>query len=292
VIGAARQLLFLALAGALSWWLFLSGAGTTVASEPRVERFDAPVLPVSVRPGVVAAEPATEPAEQASVVPPPSGAAGAKAEALERGAPEGAEDGVRPATANSRAEGTRSPSELGRDPELAAAARAELAGELRRGFDTVLLASPEEQLEIARAFGEELVLVPRRALDPDGAAHYFRLDLDGEPVVERVPERPPLGLRRYRDLFDYEYARLPEALRVLRRSVLARSDVYVFAALIPLSEWAVVVGRRSEALDSTGLEPADVRRFDLRYVRSAEGGFDLRVESIVLADGRVVRTDP
>jgi hypothetical protein len=309
-----RELLFLALATALSAWLFLSGASSPASPEPTIKKPDRRVLPVSVVPEVVAAEPVAaeaqrpEPQEQIAAIEPediepddiesPEPIESREPEEQEpapatpeRGTPEGDEDGTRPATAaGSEGTGRRTTDDLKQDPELAAAARAELSGELRRGFDTVLLAAPEEQLEIARAFGEELVLVPRRALDPKASPHYFRLDRAGD--VERVPERPPLELRRYRDLFDYEYARLPEALRLLRRSVLSRAEVYVFAALIPLSEWAVVVGRRSEALEESGLAAGDVRRFDLRYIRSAQGGFDLQVENIVLANGRVVRTEP
>ncbi len=176
---------------------------------------------------------------------------------------------------------------LMRDEELLDEARAELAGERTHGFATVLVAAPEEQVEIARFFGEELVLVPRSTLDPDAARpRYFRLGVDGDAQVEAVAGRPPLErYRQYRDLFDYEYGRLPESLRSLRRSVLARSEVYLFAALIPTSEWAVVVARRREALRDADAELGDVRRFVLRYVRAEDGAFDLRVEEIVFADG-------
>lgn len=320
-LGALRELLFFGMALSVSWWLFLMNPDDVSAPvEAEVEPRDTRVLPVAVLPEVVAssatvvaeAEPVQEdsqerPDEQASQAVSEAASVPEIAPAQEEGAPapeplaEGVEDeqasfedGV-PGGAEQGGESIdkvgeagRSTSELERDPELAAAAHAELSGEVRRGFDTVLLAAPEEQLDIARAFGEELVLVPRRALDPAGKAHYFRLELDGAPRVERVGEAPPLELRRYRDLFDYEYARLPEGLRNLRRSVLARSEVYIFAALIPLSEWAVVVGRRREALDAAGLTADDVRRFDMRYVRTASGQFDLRVESIVLADGRTL----
>ncbi len=173
------------------------------------------------------------------------------------------------------------------DAQLVADARRELSGEVRRGFRTDLLCAAEDQIDIARFFGEQLVLVPRQALDPDvESPRWYRLDVDGQPFVETVSDREPLELyRQYRDLFDYEYARLPEALRRLRRSVLARSEIYLFAALIPVPEWAVVVGRRREALASTGRDLTEVSRFVLRYERRADDGFDLRVQEIVFSDG-------
>ncbi len=180
-----------------------------------------------------------------------------------------------------------------RDGDLLSAARSEFAGEGRKGFATVLLAAPEDQLEIARFFDEELVLVPRDALDPEATStRYFRVAHDGEPRVERVSGPPPLDrYRQYRDLFDYELARLPEQVRALRRSVLARNEIYLFAALIPTAEWAVVIGRRREALGRAGRELGDVGRFVLRYQRREEGGFDLTVEEIVFSDGTRLRTE-
>ena len=176
------------------------------------------------------------------------------------------------------------------DSELLEVAAAELAGERPRGFDTTLLCAPEEQVEIARFFGEELVLVPWRAMDPEATdVTYFRLEVGAGASggrVEAVHGRPPLeGYRQFRDLFEYEYSRLPEPLRELRRSVLTRTEVFLFAALIPASEWALVVGRRREALAEAGAEHEDVREFILHYVRLADGAFDLRVEEIVFADG-------
>jgi hypothetical protein len=150
----------------------------------------------------------------------------------------------------------------------------------------VLLASPREQLDIARFFGEELLLVPRASIDPrQERAHYFRLAGD-PPRVERVDARPPLeSWRQYRDLFDYEYAALPNPLRELRRSVLSRDEVFLFAALVPAREWAVVVGRRREALEQARRSPSEVRRYLLRYQRRADDGYDLRVEEIQFTDG-------
>jgi hypothetical protein len=173
------------------------------------------------------------------------------------------------------------------DPALVAAARAEFSAGNQRGFTTVLLAAPEEQIEIARFFGEELVLVPRAAIDPaNPQPAYFRLAGRGAPVVERVASAPRLEQhRQYRDLFDYEYARLPVPLRELRRSLVARGEVYLFAALLSAEEWALVIARRGEALERAGRELAEVRRFVLRYARLPGGGFDLRAEEVVFADG-------
>jgi hypothetical protein len=151
----------------------------------------------------------------------------------------------------------------------------------------VLLAAPEDQLAIARFFGEELVLVPRAALDPTTAApEYFRLARAGAPTVERVAAAPPLeNHRQYRDLFDYDYGRLPPELRELRRSLIARDEVYLFAALLSAEEWALVIARRGEALAEAERELGDVRRFVLRYVRASGDAFDLRAEEIVFTDG-------
>ena len=180
------------------------------------------------------------------------------------------------------------------DPTLLSAARDELERGETNGFRTVLLALPEEQVAIARFFGEELVLVPRVTILPGTPEpSYFRLSAAGEPEVERVAGAPPLERhRQYRDLFDYEYGRLPGALRELRRSVLARGEVYLFAALLSPEEWALVIARRRDALSASGRELADARRFVLRYVHRPSGGFDLAVDEIVFADGTRFRPEP
>ena len=173
------------------------------------------------------------------------------------------------------------------DPGLLADARAEFSGGNKRGFATVLLAAPEDQLAIARFFGEELVLVPRRALDPELVdPRYFRVADSGEPRVVEVESAPPLeGFRQYRDLFDYEYKSLPQPLQELRRSVAARTEIYLFAALLSAEEWALVIARRQDALVRAGRGLEEVRRFVLRYRELAEGAFDLAVDEIVFADG-------
>lgn len=182
---------------------------------------------------------------------------------------------------------------LASDPDLLAAAHVELSGEADVGFSTVLHSEAANQLDIARAFGEEVVLVPRAALDPE-AAHpptWYRIAPDslrsGRPRVEEVSGPPPTErYRRYRDLFPFEYSRLPSALRELRSSTVRRSDVFVFAALIPPSEWAVVIGRRRAALDALGLTEEDVEQFVLQYVRLSGGEIDILVDRVITADGR------
>jgi len=143
-------------------------------------------------------------------------------------------------------------------------------------------------LEIARFFSEELVLVPRTALDAAAAPRYYRLETSGSPRVETVTSAPPLRAQ-YRDLFDYEYARLPAPLRDLRRSVPAREDVFLFASLLSPTEWALVIARREEALARTGRDLSSVRKFVLRCVRGPGGGFDMQVVEIVFSDGTRVR---
>lgn len=242
-----------------------------------------------------AASPAEEPPREPTPPPPelgtPDGAEELPPSDVETGTadPEPALDPATEAEAPEpiAASAARASEELMADPELRAAARAELSGEASHGFATVLLASPREQLDIAHFFGEELLLIPRASIDPrQERPHYFRLDGRTPPRVERVDARPPLeSWRQYRDLFDYEYAALPNPLRELRRSVLARGEIYLFAALVPAREWAVVVGRRREALEASQRAPSEVRRYVLRYQRRADAGYDLRVEEIQFTDG-------
>ncbi len=306
MIAVFRQLLFLAIAGVTSWWFLLR---VPLEEQDVPTPSEAPAQ-LSVRTKIETPEPrashpqappepqAQQPARQTASVP-----GGASPPPPELGAPEGKpdpqaapapEDLAREVQAEEAPlpESSGTPvDELRKDPKLLDEARREFEGEVRRGFSTVLLAAPEDQLDLARTFGEELVLVPRTALDPNATnPTYFRLRLTGPPSVERVQQAPPLeSYRQYRDLFDYEYSRLPEPLRELRRSVLSRDEVYLFAALIPVSEWAVVLGRRQEALDQLGTGSESVRRFTLRYVRTGSGGFDLRVEHVELADGSTQR---
>ena len=272
-----KETALLALAAALSWWLFLGWPSWSLA-DPRT--IDPRALPIAVMPELEAAE-APQPPEK-----PDESQAGAQAQAQdqappppERGTPEGKE-GAQAA-----------PQALMQDQELLARAQQEASGEVRRGFETVLLAAAEDQLDIARFFGEELVLVPRSAIDQDNTdPRYFRLTGGERPVVKQVRGRPPLPkYRQYRDLFDYEYARLPAPLRELRRSVLVRSEVYLFSALIPVAEWAVVIARRQAALARAGRELGEARRFTLRSRRLPDNAFDVEGREILFQDGRRFR---
>jgi hypothetical protein len=218
----------------------------------------------------------SEPPDAAELAPPPpeAGDPEGDAEALEAAPPDTSEEA--------------SPEGMMQNERLLESAERELAGEARLGFSTVLIAAPEDQIAIAHYFGEELVLVPKSALDESAERRgYFRLSPGAGQEVESVSGAPRLEqYRQYRDLFDYEYARLPAPLRALRRSVLSRGEIYLFAALIPLREWALVVGRREEALAQSTRSAAEVRRFTLRYEHGAAGGFDVRVREILFTDGR------
>ncbi|MEM8711973.1 MAG: hypothetical protein AAGG01_13565, partial [Planctomycetota bacterium] len=186
-----------------------------------------------------------------------------------------------------------SAADLAADRELNDAAQRELSGaEAALGFSTVLLSSPEDQLDIARAFGERVVLVPKAAFTDDPGARSFELSFQGgrEPRVVSMVGRPDLEhSRQYRDLFAYDFQRLSPKLRELRRSVIRRDEVFLFAALIPASEWAIVIGRRREACASAGVDPEEVERYVLRYVRDGRGGFDFLVEELQLTGGRTIR---
>lgn len=299
-----RQLLFLGLSALLSWWFFLarSEEDQSQVVPPVEELLDVAVMPLldsapaeaqPVEPEQPApAEPVVE------LVPPP------KPEP-EPEPPVEVEDPDEPPVAelgNAEGEGEDavaetgekvSPEQMMSDDQLLAEARSEWDGEARKGFATVLLATPEEQLDIAHYFGEELVLVPRSALDEARSdRRHYRVGPQGQ--VQSVAGLPSFDdFHEYRDLFDYEYARLPAPVRELRRSVLSRNEIYLFAALVPLREWALVVGRRREALIASGREASEVQRYVLEYERMPAGGFDLRVEEIVFVDEtRFTPVDP
>jgi hypothetical protein len=305
-----RQLFSLGVALALTWWLlFRAPAPAHAAGVP------APVGPVSIEPVVenaidvselVTGAPPEAPAvnrsetvseAQEAVTAPPPPEAGSRdgspdAEAHEA-VPVLEHDSEVAAAVDEAAPAEEGPArtdaaQLAADRSLLVAAEKELAGEVALGFATVLVSSPEDQLDIARAFSEEIVLVPRAALDPEAAGVVsYRLDLTATPRVVEVPGRPPLErYRQYRDLFSYDFERLPRPLRTLRSSVVRRDEVFLFAALIPAREWAVVVGRRQEAVRSLGLQDSDVERFVLRYIRLANGSFDLAVDEVHHVDGR------
>ena len=235
----------------------------------KLEPETAPAPPI---PEPVAADPEVE--EPEAQAPPP-----------EKGTPEGNEESETASPIAAEEASVREVLEFMENTELLRAAELEVSGESRQGFETVLVAAPGEQLAIARAFGEEVVLIPKSAIDPAAERpSYFRVGPSG--AVETVAGRPELTqFRQYRDLFDYEYSLLPEPIRTLRRSVLSRSEVFLFAALIPAPEWAVVIGRRRSALSASGRELSEVRRFTLSYVLRPNGHFDFVVDEIRFQDG-------
>lgn len=321
-----RQFVSLALAVALTLWI-LEGAP---APDMKVSAAEAPPAPASApsrlqpiteaavpvqtveAPPVEVAQESEPQAEPAPELDEPSGSAPA---APELGSRDGDESAESPDVASSReSPSTETPSEPADDPqdvadaatparpsaadlsadeELNEAAARELSGaEAALGFSTVLLSSPEDQLDIARAFGERVVLVPKAAFTDDPEARSFELSFQGrrDPRVVSMPGRPDLEhSRQYRDLFAYDFQRLSPKLRELRRSVIRRDEVFLFAALIPASEWAIVIGRRREACAAASVDPDEVERYVLRYVRDGRGGFDFLVEELELASGQVIR---
>ena len=319
----AREIALIALAMALTWWVFLrESTEETSLARVALER----PQPVALTPVVQSAPPVEAPAalaeereSPAQDAPPPSASESdlepdaMRAEPAppppELGAPDGAGEEASPVIEEPPEEepaehapvhetatpdGTHAAAALMVDTDLLATAQSELSGDARQGFATVFLASPEEQIDIARFFGEELVLVPKRALNRDAEdSVYFRLAHDGPARIETIAGLAPLErFRQHRDLFAYEYARLPAPLRELRRSVLARSEIFIFAALIPAREWALVIGRRREALAESGRDLASVRRFVLEYVQDLDQRYDVRVIEIVFADGERFRPSP
>jgi outer membrane biosynthesis protein TonB len=217
----------------------------------------------------------------------------------EAGTPDGTEEGENQTEADDQAEelvgGVLTAAAAMSDQGLLAEAEKEISGAARKGFNSVFLASPEEQLSIGKFFGELVVLVPKSAIDPNNTRpQYFRINLEAEQAkVERVAGRPPLQqFRQYRDLFSYPYNKLPDVVRELRRSVLARNEVFLFAALIPPREWALTIDRRRRALAQSGRDLGDVKQFVLRYVRSTNGSYDIQVDAIHFSDGSKVLPTP
>ncbi len=310
------EVFLLAVAAALSWWFFLRRPEPIPRPQPLPAAAAAlpTVIPVTrtaekKTPPPPAPEPASSQTKPPEPEPGPAGVAPPAPPPAELGTPEGEEK------KEAATETQKSPDPQAKDqpeekeaPRLDARGRIqavmkdskrleeaenELSGEARKGFATVLVATAEEQLAIARFFGEKVVLVPRSALDPQGKNPFF-FELDPETGrVLRNPGKPALeNLRQYRDLFDYEYGSLPEPLRKLRRSVLVRSDIFLFAALISAPEWALVMQRRAAALTTAPDPEKPVRAFELRYVPLAGGGFDVAVDRIVFADGTVFHPAP
>jgi len=108
----------------------------------------------------------------------------------------------------------RPAAELRHDPRLLSLARAELAETTRHGFATVLLASPEEQIDIARSFGEALVLVPRET--PLSSIHLRGLATlnDAGAVVLFAAPGFYHGADSVQDLVDFVVSRCLDQLGV------------------------------------------------------------------------------
>jgi hypothetical protein len=308
MIGILRQLLFLAIAAVISWWFLLEGGPVTLTSPPEEPRVPDQIalLPIS-RPPAEAPEQPAEPESAASelvAVTPPISELPEDESQLQQEPPVSADSQEQPSAdevpepageatselgdpdteGDEAAEARSAPESLMSDSALLDAAQRELSGEVQRGFATDLMSDPTEQLEIARAFGEELVLVPRSSLETSVDQQvYFRLTEGGE--VQRAVGLGHVDAVRYRDFFQFEYAKLPEPIRRLRKSVLNRGEVYLFAGLIPVQEWALVVGRRERALQASGREIGAVRRFTLDYERLGDGRYDIVVDEILFTDG-------
>ena len=293
-------LLFLMVVSAVfSWWLFLrppAGATTAVA---RTDREDSPL---TLEPRQAPSLPAVEkPVAELPPAPPPK-EAGTPEGKPEDDAPVGepkaeaeAEKKPRPAPEpeTTRGDAMRAEMEAIAESEaLIDRAEAEMRGQTQHGFHTTLHCAAQDQLRIARFFDEPVVLVPRSGLNPR-ASLYYRIDPRRPSRVETVRAALPLQrYRQYRNLFAFPYESLPKPLRELRRRVFVRGDIYLFAALIPAREWALVIARREGALlarnRSRGGAPRtleDVRRFTMRYVPLAGEAYDIRVTEIHFADG-------
>ncbi len=306
-----RHSILISISALLSWWLFLFQSHDASPRNPDPEPFVMALTPVldNAPPSPVLEEPpapeheheAAHEQDSAATGPPPP----------EAGTSSGSEDGeiaheaADPTEHAEEMDGMEEIEELEEsdssaaavmaDQGLLAAAEKEISGESRKGFSSVFLASAEEQLKIGKFFGELIVLVPKAAINPDNPnPYYFRVSLDQEsPQVEHVQGSPPLQqFRQYRDLFNYPYDQLPDVLRELRRSVLARNEVYLFGALIPPQEWALAMDRRRRVLDESGRDLSEVEQFVLRYVRSSDGSYDFHVEAIHFSDGTKINPAP
>lgn len=305
-----RTVLSWGAAATLTWWVLFHAPAPGL--EPAPDSLSAPPLRTRLQPITEAAvpvdsiqaaevearpqpvaEPEPEPEPEPVPVPEPEPEPEPQVAAAELGTRDGEESLEERAAPVEPEESVADPrpsaAELSRNVALKEQATRELSGgEASLGFTTTLISSPEDQLDIARAFGEDIVLVPRNALDDSAQAESFRLRFrsGATPSIETVAGRPDLERsRQYRDLFAYEFQRLPAKIRELRRRVIRRDEVFLFAALIPASEWAVVIGRRQEACVAAGVGEEEVEQYVLRYVRAAGGQFDFVVDEIRLTSG-------
>jgi hypothetical protein len=318
-VSVLRSLLYLAVSALVSWHLLL---------RPPV---DAPIQPTPVKRVELAVAPEVEqpappePEQQPEAIPPPpppppapptetAPEAAEPTETVEEipdpeptptpppaeaGAPEGDEEEERTEPVPEQkpiatAERIRAEIEnIASSERLVEEAHEELAGRTRRGFTTEFDTATADQLAIARFFGEQVLLIPRKGLDPRNH-HYFLIDAAQSFDTRRVNAAPPGDIRQVRDLLDRDirYASLPHPLKTLRRQVTLASEIYLFAAPIPPREWAIVMARRAAALERCNVELGgpertleDLRRVKMRYVPLKGGVFDIQVKEFVFADG-------
>jgi hypothetical protein len=299
----ALHLFLIGVSAVISWWFLLrvpeGGTPPTIPEQPGDL-----TLTLSPRSAAPAEQSTETPEEPMPAEPPPVPAEEPAPPPPEAGTPDGDPE-EEEALSDSEPVVERDPTEeaskeladIQSNPRLMEQATAEVTGKSRKGFRTTFLCSAKDQLDIARYFGEPVLLVPRAGLRP-GGEYYHRLVLEGEPGIEEVREPAPLQqYRQYRDLFAFDYESLPRPLRELRRRVFVRGDVYLFAALLPPREWGLVIVRRNAALADynrghSGPERThdDVRSFTMRYVRLPGDAFDIQVARIDFDDGTVVDT--
>ncbi|MEE8104637.1 MAG: hypothetical protein V3T86_03785 [Planctomycetota bacterium] len=270
----------------------------TVEPEPAAAEETAAPVPVPVPPPSESGEPdAEEPSEALAESPvedaePDATEAGPEANEDNAEEPAADTEPVLTAAERSAAAVRNEMATIDSSPELLKRAEEEVRSRARKGFKTVLVCSAADQLAIARAFHEPVVLVPRAGLNPR-SPHYFQLHPGPPARIEKLREMAPLQrYTQYRDLFEFAYKDLPREVRELRRRVFVRGDIEVFGVLIPAREWALVMSRREAALAERNTEkPAkprtleSVRRFTLRYARLPGDTFDIRVTEILFADG-------
>jgi len=307
-----RGLLFLAISAFVSWHFLLRAPAEAptkptpvrrveLAVAPKVEQPEEQERPADVPPPPPPAPPTpektaapevTEPVEEENEpepTPPPAEAGSPDGDEEEENTEPVAEEQPEPAEDRIRQEIKN----ISSSRKLVDDARHELVGRTRRGFTTEFDTATSDQLAIARYFGEQVLLIPRKGLNPRNH-HYFVIDAATSFETRRVNDVPPSNFRQVRDLLDRDirYASLPGPLKTLRRQVTLSSEIFLFAAPIPPREWAIVMARRAAALERCNAELGgsertlkDLRRVKMRYVPLAGGGFDIQVKEFVFADG-------
>ena len=248
-----------------------------------------PPPPAPPAPPAPPTENAPEPAEEPEPTPPPAEAGSPDGDEKEESTEPVTEEQPLPAEERIRQEIEN----IASSKRLVEEARKELLGPARRGFTTEFDTATRDQLAIARFFGEQILLIPRKGLSPANH-HYFVIDAAQSFETRRVNDVPPSNFRQVRDLLDRDirYSSLPAPLKTLRRQVTLSSEIFLFAAAIPPREWAIVMARRAAALERCNAELggtartlADLRRVKMRYVPLNGGGFDIQVKEFLFADG-------